>query len=98
MSEPKANDLTLRFCLQVSFPEPDEEEKWDAFNSFSTPIEALHGCSDCLDTVMLLLGDPNLDDDFVRIRVWDAEDQRMVFWEDAKGRLNWDEAVFEGGD
>ena len=92
MSDPVHNppDLTRRFRMEVCFPEPDEPESWDTINSFATPMEALHGCSECLETVKDLLGTPlgkDLEDAYVLIRVGDARDRRLVLWEDEDGAL-----------
>lgn len=83
-------DLTLRYQLEVSFPEPDEEEEWDTIHSFATPREALRGCSECYETVKHLLGDKfgrDLEPGYVRIRIRDAHEDRLILWEEESGAI-----------
>ncbi len=95
LSDPESADLAeppggFRYRLQVSFPEPGEEEEWETINSFPTPREALRGCSQCYDTVRDLLGlefCKDLEPGYLRIRILDAKEQRVILWEDGSGGL-----------
>ena len=83
-------DLRLRYLVQVCFPEPREEEEWETINSFATPLEALRGCSQSYDIVRDLLDLPfcqDMEPGFVKIRILDAEEQRVILWENETGGL-----------
>ena len=84
--------------MQVFFPDMDGEDSWDTINSFQSPFEAIQGCSECVESVKMLLEVPFTADvisQFFRIRVWDAENEKLVIWEDETGTLFHDEAVFQ---
>ena len=86
--------LNHRFLMRVSFPEQDETEVWDSINTFQSPLEALRGCSECLETVKMLLGNDRADEaegSYVKFQVWDAEQSVLVLWEDDNGSLCWEE-------
>lgn len=95
LSDPESTDLAeppggFRYRVQVSFPEPGEEEEWETINSFPTPREALRGCSQCYDTVRDLLDLPfcqDLEPGHVKIRILDSKEQRVILWEDESGGL-----------
>ena len=87
---PSPPDLILRYQVQVCFLETREEEDWETINIFPTPQEALRGCSQCYDTVRDLLDIEfcqELEPGFVKIRIFDAEEQRVILSEDEDGGL-----------
>lgn len=95
---PPRPDLTRRYRLQVCFPEPGETERWDTINSFPTAIEALRGGSECYEAVKDLLGSGNgreLEPGYFKIRILDAEERRLVLWEDEAGGLIQEASAFE---
>ncbi len=76
--------------MEVWFPEPGEPEEWDAINSFSHPLEAVRGCSECLEAVKDLLGTSfgdDLEPSYIHIRIRDAAASAVVLWEDENGAL-----------
>ena len=80
----------FRYRVQVCFPETGEEEEWETINSFSTPREALRGSSQCYDTVRDLLDIEfcqELEPGFVKIRILDAREDRVILWENETGGL-----------
>ncbi len=98
---PPRPDLTLRYRLQVLFPEPGESERWDTINSFPTAIEALRGGSECYEAVKDLLGSDDgreLEPGFFKIRIFDAEEKRFVLSEDEDGRLIEEASAFNPGE
>ncbi len=79
-----------RYWMQVCFPVSGEEEIWETINSFLKPLEALRGCSQCYDIVRDLLDiefNKDLAPGYVKIRILDAQEQRLIFWEVASGGL-----------
>ena len=102
-SEPhhESPDLRQRYRMQVFFPELNEVESWDTINSFPTPVEALRGCSECLEAVKGLLGIPcfeDLENTYVRLRIEDAKTDTMMLWDDKTGALHGHLSAFEPPD
>lgn len=98
---PPRPDLTRRYQLQVCFPEPGETDHWDTIKSFPTAIEALRGASECHEAVKDLLGSDNgreLEPGYFKIRILDAEERRLVLWEDEAGGLIEEASAFEAGE
>jgi len=91
-------DPNLRYQVQVSFPEPDDAEEWETIKSFATPIEALWSCSECYEMVKHLLGNDEFDRDlepgYVRIRIRDSREDRLILWENESGGLVGDDPAF----
>lgn len=91
-------DLSRRFQVEICFPEPDQPDVWDRIASLHSPSEALRRCSECLESVkdLLFAGlSREVDDRFIRIRVWDAMTDRHVLWEDEGGGLHASPYFFE---
>jgi hypothetical protein len=83
--------------MQVFFPDLDEDEDWDTINSFPSPAQALRGCSECFEAVKGLLGIPygkDLGNDYVRLRIVDAETKTLLLWDDESGALCGDLSAF----
>jgi|GEM_PF-5147530 len=90
--------LTRRYRLQICFPEADQREEWDTIESYHTPRESLRGCSSALETVKEMLEVPfgyDLEDDVVRFRVWDSDEETALLWEDANGSVYTNGPVFD---
>ena len=84
-------NLNLRYQIEVCFPEEDEPDEWDTITSFHSPRDALHRCSECLESVKdLLLGMSSSEkgETYVQIRIWDAKRKAHVLWEDQNGALH----------
>lgn len=94
-------DFTQRYRLQVCFPEPGEKDGWDTINSFPTAIEALRGASECHEAVSDILGSDDereLTPGYFKIRILDAEERRLVLWENETGGLIEEASAFEAGE
>ncbi len=90
--------LDHRYQIEICFPEPDQPETWETITSFPTPREAIRRCSECLEAVKDLLFDrygKDVDENFVRIRVWDANSHDQVLWEDERGALHASSEFFD---
>lgn len=91
-------DLSQRFQLQVSSGDPEDAETWETVASFSTIMDALHGCSSCYEGVAMVLDQAGAEDskveDFIHERIFDSERRAVVLWEDEEGRVRFDESAF----
>jgi len=80
----------FRYQVQVCFPVPGEVEHWDTISFFPSPMEALRGCSQWYDTIRDLLGIEfckDLTPGYLKIRILDAMEQRLILWEVESGGL-----------
>jgi hypothetical protein len=98
-SQPAEPALDGRYRMQINFPdaESSRREAWETVGSFETPIEALRGCSECTEVVKMLKDteySQQLPGKLIRLRVWDEESRRMIFWEGERGDLQWDDDGF----
>lgn len=77
--------------------DPDEGDRWDPIASVGSPLQALRGCSECLEVVREILQIPysrSMDDGIIRVRVHDSVEDRVVLWDDENGSLHWEEKVY----
>ncbi|MEM1296613.1 MAG: hypothetical protein AAGH89_14695 [Verrucomicrobiota bacterium] len=91
-------DLDSRFVVQLSGKalEGESEDDWLPVVSFEEPMDAVRGCSDFVNTLKNVVGVGVLEDlpVFTRvIRVFDAEDEKIVLWEE-DGSLLFDPNMF----
>lgn len=95
---PEDNEAApARFVLQVCLSEPPEVEEWDAIHRFADAAESFRICSECFESVQMMLGiDPisGPEPEWVRFRVWDRQECRMILWQEEGGALFADAAVF----
>lgn len=95
-----ADDPSHRFVLQLCLSEPGESESWDSLLTTRTLRESLAACSECTASIQLMMGvDPVSGPELsvVRLRVWDRQSCRMIFWEDERGALRWDSSLLPNG-
>lgn len=96
---PKAEtDLDSRFVVQLSGEALEGEaiDDWLPVVSYEKPLDAVRGCSDFVNTLKNVVGVGVLDDQpvFTRVlRVFDAEDEKIVLWEE-DGSLLFDPNMF----
>lgn len=99
IDSPEQPPVDGRYQMQINFPDAEAARKnsWNTVQSFETPMDALRGCSECLEVVKMLQGteySQQLPGQFIRLRVWDDESSKLLLWEGEKGDLQWDEEGF----
>tara|TARA_R110002096_G_scaffold105923_5_gene233065 strand:+ start:2421 stop:2768 length:348 start_codon:yes stop_codon:yes gene_type:complete len=92
-------DLDLRYVVQLSGEalEGESVDHWLPVVSYEEPLDAVRGCSNFVNTLKNVVGIGVLDDlpVFTRVlRVFDAEDEKIVLWEE-DGSLHFDPNMFD---
>jgi len=88
--EAKQADLSKRYLIQIN---RNDGGPWDPLLSFDTALDALHGCSECLEILKEAFRLPihaEIPELTRAFRVRDTQLGKLIIWEDAAGHLHWE--------